>query len=374
VAGIYIHIPFCKQRCTYCDFHFSTSFSNYYSEMISCLILEIKNRAFELRGQHVETIYFGGGTPSLISSSDLNNLLGEISNNYDVIDLPEITLEANPDDMTISNLRSWKKAGVNRLSVGIQSFREKDLKWMNRAHNSEESKACLRLAQEAGFQNFSVDLIYGLPDLSMAEWKEQIHNVIGYGVQHISAYCLTVEERTILAKKVKEGEIIPADEDTQALHFNTLLEVLEKSGYEQYEVSNFCLPDFEAKHNTSYWKGVPYVGIGPSAHSFDGQSRRSNVANNALYMKGLNEGNSYYEIEILSDKEKFNETLMTGLRTKWGVSLYSLTKLHVLTKEFKDKLYTFLDKGWMREENDILYLDGDGWLMADFIASELFVV
>ncbi len=342
--------------------------------MISSLVLELKKRAPELQSQAIETIYFGGGTPSLISPKDLQILLSEIYSNYDVSIDPEITLEANPDDMTTSNLRAWKELGINRLSVGIQSFREKDLKWMNRAHSAEESKHCLQLAKDAGFQHFSVDLIYGLPELNEAEWTKQINNVIAYGVQHISAYCLTVEERTVLAKKVKDGEIIPADEDEQSSHYKTLLDVLKKSGYEQYEVSNFCLPGSEARHNTSYWKGVSYMGIGPSAHSFDGASRRSNVANNKIYIKQLNSGENYFEIERLSNKEKFNESLMTGLRTKWGVNLHSLNKLLPLTTEFISKLASFKERAWVSEKDDSLHLEGEGWLMADYIASELFMV
>lgn len=341
--------------------------------MIDCLLLELEERKGELDHQAVETIYFGGGTPSLLLPQDLQKIKDKIFQYYDVKNVSEVTLEANPDDMTFENLRYWKELGVNRLSVGIQSFREVDLKWMNRAHTAKESHACLQLAKDAGFHSFSVDLIYGLPQLSLVDWEEQITNVINYGVQHISAYCLTVEERTALAREVEKKTLLPADEDEQAEQFEVLLAVLKKTGYEPYEVSNFCLPGYEAQHNTAYWKGVPYLGIGPAAHSYDGHSRRFNVANNAIYMKNLQAGETYFEVENLTAEQRFNEIVLTGLRTKWGVSLDQLQDILPLTKEFQEKCATFQQKNWLQIDGNQMFLIGEGWLMADYISAELFV-
>jgi oxygen-independent coproporphyrinogen-3 oxidase len=341
--------------------------------MIDVICLELKHRKNEIEKFEVESIYFGGGTPSLLAAEDLKKIMDTILQNYVVKGLLEVTLEANPDDITGENLRGWKVGGIDRLSVGIQSFKQSDLEWMNRAHNVDEANNCVALAKSAGFSSFSVDLIYGLPALTLQEWESHIQNVIDYGVAHISAYCLTVEEKTALANKVKTGEISPADEDAQAEQFEFLVQKLKTAGYEQYEVSNFCLPGKEAIHNSGYWKGSNYIGIGPSAHSFDGKTRRFNVANNAQYMNKLEKGEVYYEIEGLSENQRFNELILTGIRTKWGVSKNRLTEICLLTKAFNAQLNQFKEKGWLREENGTIFLQGEGWLMADHIASELFI-
>lgn len=341
--------------------------------MVNTICSELESRKFEFENTPLNSIYFGGGTPSLLKQPEMAQILNTIELNYDVNDIKEVTLEANPDDITDESLRFWKELGISRLSIGIQSFRESDLKWMNRAHNVHEAETCVDLAKSYGFNSFSVDLIYGLPNLSLKEWQKNIQNVIDYGVDHISAYCLTVEERTALAKKVNDGDIIPADEDHQAEQFQFLVEHISKAGYEQYEVSNFCKPDKEAVHNTSYWKGIKYIGVGPSAHSFDGSSRRFNIPNNALYMKKLSENEEYFEVEHLTIEQKFNELLLTGLRTKWGVSLRKLTDIQIPNKEFIKCKNDFIAKNWIKEENGNIMLQNEGWLMADFIASELFL-
>lgn len=372
VSGIYIHIPFCKQRCSYCDFHFSTTYSSYYSRMIDTICLEIVQRKEEIAHFEVHSIYFGGGTPSLLQADDLKRIMETIHQNYVVKNLLEVTLEANPDDINETNLRGWKTAGIDRLSIGIQSFKESDLKWMNRAHSVDEANSCVATAKQAGFNAFSVDLIYGLPGLSLSDWDKHIQNVIDYGVDHISAYCLTVEEKTVLANKVKSGQIIPAEEDDQAGQFEFLVQKLKAAGYEQYEVSNFCLPGKEAVHNSGYWKGIPYLGFGPSAHSFNGINRRFNFPNNAKYMKQMEEGSTCFEEEILAEYQRFNELILTGLRTKWGVSIYSLTNVFTPSLAFHAQVKKFEEKGWLKVENETLFLQGEGWLMADYIASELF--
>ncbi len=341
--------------------------------MMNALCLELENRKEEFDKLPMCTIYFGGGTPSLVDQEEMTKIFETIQKNYDVSGLLEVTLEANPDDITTENLRFWRQLGISRLSIGIQSFREEDLRWMNRAHNAKEASTCIDLAQRNGFDSFSVDLIYGLPNLSLADWQTNIQNVIDYGVDHISAYCLTVEEKTLLAKQVKEGELQLSNEEEQAEQFQFLVEYLSQAGYEQYEVSNFCLPGREAIHNTSYWKGVPYIGIGPSAHSFNGESRRFNISNNALYMRHIEEKEIYFEVEKLTNKERFNEQVLTGLRTKWGVDLTSLSQVHALDDEFIQKKNQFITKNWMIENEGHIKLFGDGWLLADFIASELFV-
>lgn len=373
MAGIYIHIPFCKQRCSYCDFHFSTSYQSYRSKLIDTICEELVFRKDELNGEVINSVYFGGGTPSLLNSDELKSIQSTISANYLISSSPEITLEANPDDMSVSNLKDWRNNGINRLSVGIQSFRDNDLKWMNRAHTAEHAENCVKDAQQFGFNAISVDLIYGLPSMDLSEWNNQIEKAISLNIQHISAYCLTVEQKTQLHKLVEKGEVVPGNEDHQSEQFLHLLQVLKEKGFEQYEISNFCIPGFEAVHNSSYWKGEKYIGIGPSAHSFDGTNRRWNISNNALYMKLFKEEKTWYEKEELTGKDRFNELLLTGLRTKYGVNLSALQSNHSLTKDFIQKIENYANDGWMQKIEGTLLLTDEGKLRADYIASELFI-
>ena len=373
MAGIYVHIPFCKQKCTYCDFHFSTTYDVYRNEMINSILQEIEQRKDYLNNQFIQTIYFGGGTPSLLTAIELNTILVKINDTFNVTDNTEITLEANPDDINNKQLNLWKKEGVNRLSIGLQSFKETDLMWMNRAHTVDEANQCISLAQEAGFNNLTIDLIYGLPGLSLTEWKNHIQRLIDQNVPHISAYCLTVEKSTALANWVNKGKIKPVNEDVQSEQFMALIELLEKNNYEQYEISNFCKKGFESQHNSNYWKGEHYIGVGPSAHSFNGVSRSWNVSNNRSYMKALKKGDAYFEQEVLTPINQFNELLLTGLRTKYGVQLTALEEICSLTDEFNRTYLSFIDKGWVKKENALLTLTKEGKLMADHIASELFL-
>ncbi len=375
MAGIYIHIPFCKQKCSYCDFHFSTTFEKYRSDMIDSLINEIEFRKDYLVDQKIETLYFGGGTPSLLTFEELNSIITKVKSSFPNIQLKEITLEANPDDINERSLNEWKQAGVNRLSIGLQSFKSEDLTWMNRAHTVEEALKCIPLAQENGFTNLTIDLIYGLPNLSLIEWKNAIQWVINQKVPHISAYCLTVEEKTSLHKLVKTSKIKPANEDQQSEQFTLLVNLLQQNGYEQYEVSNFAIPGFRSIHNGNYWKGEHYLGIGPSAHSFNGKSRSWNIANNSKYIQLIKElNNGWIETEVLSPQDRFNELLLTGLRTTDGLNINQLIEILPFTNEFNQTKSQFIEAGWITEGNGQLKLTREGLLKADYIASELFVV
>ena len=374
MAGIYVHIPFCKQKCSYCDFHFSTTFHKYRTEMIESICKEIIYRKDYLAHQTIETVYFGGGTPSLLTKNEFEKILNTIQNTFKIgVDL-EFTVEANPDDINEHNLKDWKEIGVNRLSIGLQSFREEDLRWMNRAHNSTEALNCVSMAQKAGFDNLSVDLIYGLPNLSTEDWKKNIQHVIDMKVPHVSAYCLTVEEKTSLHQMVKNNKIKPATEDEQSDQFNLLIETLAENGLEQYEISNFSKPGKHSVHNSNYWFGKHYLGIGPSAHSFNGASRSWNISNNQQYIKKITNNEKWDEIEVLSKENQFNELLMVGLRTKFGVNIKNLKELLPFSIAFQNTLNTFIANEWVVEEEENLRLTKEGRLKADYIASELFVI
>lgn len=340
--------------------------------MIDTICLEIEQRADYLASKELSSIYFGGGTPSLLTKAELNQLLETIQGRFTLANSCEITLEANPDDIDLERLSFWKQVGINRLSIGLQSFKESDLQWMNRAHSVNEALQCVSLARKSGITNISVDLIYGLPHLSMEEWKQHIETVLAMDVQHISAYCLTIEEKTALHHLVESKKIVPAGEDDQSEQFIFLIDRLKQAGFNHYEISNFGLPGFEAVHNSSYWKGAQYLGVGPSAHSFDGKSRQWNVANNTLYIKNLASG-TYFELEELSPKDRWNELLLIGLRTSYGVNLEQLFAILEPSKDFVEKVSEFKQNEWLFEENGTLLLTSEGRLKADFIASELFV-
>jgi len=373
MAGIYIHIPFCKQKCSYCDFHFSTTFASYRTLMIESIVKEIKSRVLYVENQLIETIYFGGGTPSLLSITELKSILTTIYSHFKIIEFPEITLEANPDDISIDSLNNWKEIGINRLSIGLQSFREEDLKWMNRAHSSEEALNCVAQAKEMGFNTISVDLIYGLPNFTSEDWRKNIQTVINFGIQHVSAYCLTVEEKTALSKWVETHKIIPANEDQQSEQFEILVEELEKAGIHQYEISNFSKSTFESKHNSNYWKGKHYLGIGPSAHSFNGISRSWNISNNRQYIKNIETQTDWFETEILTSKDQFNELILIGLRTIAGVDLNQLKSILLPQDSFWKKVTEFQKLEWLISSDNLIVLTKTGRLKADYIASELFV-
>jgi oxygen-independent coproporphyrinogen-3 oxidase len=374
MAGIYLHIPFCKQACFYCDFHFSTSLKKK-DELISCLIKELEIRKDELQTETIETIYFGGGTPSLLSIKEVELLLNAIYKNYNVIENPEITLEANPDDLPEAKILELAKSSVNRLSIGIQSFFEDDLKLMNRAHNANEAKKCLTVATHH-FDNITVDLIYGIQNMSIDKWKVNLQTVFDFGINHISSYALTVEPNTALDSFIKNGKYLPLNEELAKQHFNVLVDETEKQGFVHYEISNFGKPNYFSKHNTSYWKGKKYIGIGPSAHSFNETQRSWNVSSNAKYIKSISENKLPNELEKLSKEDVFNEYIMTGLRTIWGVSLEKIkndfgeTYIEYLENQTKKHI----DKELLYIENQILKTTKKGKFLADGIASDLFIL
>ncbi len=372
MSGIYIHIPFCKQACNYCDFHFSTSMKKK-DEMVLALAKEIVMRKSEFENEVVETIYFGGGTPSRLQIADLRLQLDSIYKNYTVAQNPEITLEANPDDLSEEYLMELLEIGINRLSIGIQSFFEDDLKMMNRAHNATEAKKCLESATKY-FDNISLDLIYGIPGMSNESWKKNIDTALSFGIPHISSYALTVEPKTALNKLIQTGKIAEPKDEVASEHFMILVETLEANGFVHYELSNFGKPDYFSKNNSAYWLGKKYIGIGPSAHSYDGVSRSWNVANNALYLKSIEENLLPMETEVLSVSDRYNEYIMTGLRTIWGVSLeriqneFGQSYFDYLLKQAQK----FLDDDLLSIENAILKPTPKGKFLTDGIASDLF--
>lgn len=386
MSGIYIHIPFCKQACHYCDFHFSTSLKKK-DEMILALAKEIALRKKEAENETVETIYFGGGTPSILSIEDIKLLIDEVYKNYKVVESPEITVEANPDDLTEERIIELSKNKVNRLSIGIQSFFEDDLKMMNRAHNAEEASKCLEIAAKY-FDNISLDLIYGIPGMSNEKWKQNIEKALSFHIPHISSYALTVEPKTALDTFIKKGIINQPNDDVAQEHFHILVETLQENGFIHYELSNFGKENYFSKNNSSYWLGKKYIGIGPSAHSYNGISRSWNIANNALYIKSIQENKLPLTSEYLSKEDKYNEYIMTGLRTIWGVSLERI-KL-----EFGQEFLDYLNKQSQRFINDgllaivtssdfdvsqdgmerVLKTTKKGKFLCDGIASDLFLV
>lgn len=373
--GVYLHIPFCAQKCSYCDFHFSTSFSTYREQMIAAIVREMEMRAPSWQEKEISTVYFGGGTPSLLTENELRKLVNAIHKLAPVSKDAEITLECNPDDCSEEKLHFWKAIGINRLSIGIQSFRTGQLRWMNRTHNAEEATAAIQRAYACGFRVLTCDLIYGLPGMDLIELQEQLDTLIQLDVDHISAYCLTVEQKTVLAAKVKTGELLPAEQEEQARQFLFLVDYLEQKGYEQYEISNFARRKAYSRHNSSYWKGVPYLGIGPSAHGFSGDERYWNVANNRTYMKQIEKGELPEEREQLSVYDRFNELLLVGLRTIWGVSLNELLQLIPDPGiDWFEKVENYTIAGLLLTEQDQLVLTKNGRLQADGIASDLFIL
>jgi oxygen-independent coproporphyrinogen-3 oxidase len=372
MAGIYIHIPFCKQACHYCDFHFSTSLKNK-DRMLWALHQELAMRAQDFSEVVVETVYFGGGTPSLLSVAEIEQLLATLRKEYRLVEAPEITLEANPDDLDAATLKALGASPVNRLSIGVQSFFEEDLQMMNRAHAAVEAENCVATAARY-FDKISIDLMYGVPGLSAERWRQNLQKAFDLGVTHISSYALTVEDNTALSRFIQNKSYPPLDDALALAHFQILVEETKKQGFVQYEVSNFAKPNCFSKHNTSYWKGVPYLGIGPSAHSFSGSQRAWNVANNAKYLRAIENKELAFEIETLSVTDRYNEYVMTGLRTVFGVSLekvhqdFGTAYVAFLTKE----MGSHIDAGTLELVAGVLKATPKGMFLVDGVASELF--
>lgn len=375
MAGIYFHIPFCKQACHYCDFHFSTSLK-YKEELLLALKNEFIQRKNYIESSTIESIYFGGGSPSILKPSDIQTLIDSVHQFFDVASDAEISLEANPDDLYSEKVKGFKNTDINRFSIGIQSFFDEDLKWMNRAHTSQEADACIKRVQDAGFENITCDLIYGFPLLTEDKWAQNIDTLVEFDVPHLSCYGMTVEPKTALAKFIKVGKTAPMSETQAAKQFIQLIKKLEENHYTHYEISNFAKNNHFAQHNTNYWKGVPYLGIGPSAHSFNGSSRSWNISNNALYIKKVGNREKYWEEEQLSLYDRFNENIMTSLRTMWGIDLNTIkTKFGETYKNYLLKeAQPFLAKKHLTSEKNTLKLTSKGKLLADYIASELFLI
>ena len=375
MSGIYIHIPFCKKACHYCDFHFSTSLQNK-EALVKTILTEIDVRHDYLKDKNIQTIYFGGGTPSLLSEKETFLILEKIYKLYNVSKDAEITLECNPDDLSDDKLKELKRLEINRLSIGLQSFDEEELVWMNRAHTAKESEASVKRAQDRGFENITIDLIYGSKFSNLANWKKTLDNAIALDVKHISSYNLTIEEKTKLGHDYKVKKEIAIDEEKSSDMFIEMIDRLEKNNFIHYEISNFGKEGFFSSHNSNYWKGEHYLGLGPSAHSFDGLSRQWNVANNNVYIKKLSEKTyDFFEKEILTEKERFNEYVLTSLRTIWGIDLIYL-KANFNSdyiKTFLNQVDIYIKQQHIVVKQDTYTLTEKGKLLADKIASELFM-
>jgi oxygen-independent coproporphyrinogen-3 oxidase len=373
MAGIYIHIPYCKQACHYCNFHFSTNTKSM-QQMHEAMLLEIVRRKHELTHQKIDTIYFGGGTPGLLPQNMIIDFIECIQLNYQAQEVQEITIEVNPDDMTSEKLLAYRNAGVNRLSIGTQSFFEEDLLYMNRSHDAQAAKRCIQLARELGFKNLSIDLIYGFPLLSNEKWKHNFFEAIEQGITHISCYAMTVEPKTALNKMIQQQKVAQINNAQSAFQFELLMNWVEEIGWDHYEISNFASPNNRAMHNSNYWHGANYLGIGPSAHSFDGSRRCWNIANNAMYINGINNNLPIAEKEVLTAKQQLNEYIMTNIRLKEGIHLPSIknkcsdAEWQLFLKEINAASNLF------EKNNDFLFLNNQGKLFADKIASDLFFV
>ena len=373
MAGIYIHIPFCKQACHYCNFHFSTSLK-LQNDFLDALLKEMVLRKNYLQGEQVDTIYLGGGTPSLLPEEGLSGIMDRIYADYRISNNAEITLEANPDDIGPVNLAIWKKSGINRLSIGVQSFFEEDLAWMNRAHTALQAESSVRQALDAGFGNISIDLIYGTPGLTDTKWEKNMRQAADLKIPHLSCYALTVEPGTALDVMTRKKKVLPVNNGDQARQFLLMTDFFQAGGYEHYEISNLCLPGNRSVHNSSYWNGAKYMGLGPSAHSFNGSSRQWNIANNSLYIQSLKNRNTSFELETLTATHRFNEYIMTSLRKTEGVDLNAVREN--FGERYADELLPlskkYIANNWIENAQDKLILTREGKLFADHIASELF--
>ncbi|MBL4592846.1 MAG: radical SAM family heme chaperone HemW [Flavobacteriales bacterium] len=374
MAGIYLHIPFCKQSCSYCDFHFSTSLKHK-TDLIQALVKEIEGRKNQLTEQ-IETIYFGGGTPSLLGGDDLKLIIEALYTNYTVADKIEFTLECNPDDLSKEKLKELNSAGVNRLSIGVQSFNNEELNFFNRAHNASEAESSIKRSQDVGFENITIDLIYGSPVLTDEIWLDNLQKINDFNVPHLSAYGLTVEPKTKLAYQIEMGELPSLNDEKMVSQFKTLIQNTREFGLTQYEISNFGKEGFYSQHNSNYWKGVAYLGFGPSAHSYLDNKRFWNVSNNIKYIKALNENEVYFEEETIDEKTAFNEYILTRLRTIWGVEI-DYIKVHFsaeINTHFKKEIQPYLNSSYLQQLNNKVVLTDEGILIADKITSDLFYV
>ena len=375
MAGIYVHIPFCKQACYYCDFHFSTTFESYRKQMIAAICKEIELKKNIFKNKHVKTIYFGGGTPSILDNDEVDQILLALHSNYETSFVKEITIEANPEDISLDKLEHWKFKGINRISLGVQSFFEEDLEQMNRVHDAKQADDSIRLIREVGFDNYSIDFMFALPLLTDEQLNKNLDKVIDLKVPHISCYNLTVKEKTALLNLIKKGVVADLSEDKSIRQFEFIMEKLSRNKYLQYEISNYALEGYKSLHNSSYWEQKAYIGIGPSAHSFYNSTRSFNIANNKAYIKKINNKEDYFEIEKLSDKDFFNEFVMTRLRTSKGIDVRDLEIVFPqFVNGFKERTADFIRGGQLAFFGDEYRLTKKGKLIADYITSEFFVI
>lgn len=374
MAGIYLHIPYCKQACHYCDFHFSTNLSTK-TQLVEAICQEIVLQKNYLGTDSLDSIYFGGGTPSILSEKELNTIFETLFKCFSLNQNAEITLEANPDDLQHEKLIQLKNSPINRLSIGIQTFHDKQLQFLNRAHTQKEGIECVKNAQDLGFDNINVDLIYGIHDLSLHEFEQDVQQLLLLNSQHISAYCLTIEEKTAFGKWLKKGKIKEVNDQMAIQHYQLMIKQFAEHGFEQYEISNFAKNEQYSQHNTSYWKGKKYLGIGPGAHSFNGYSRQYNISNNAKYIQTIHQQKLPFEEEFLSNQDFVNEYFMTSLRTKWGCNLTYLDNHlnHKTLMKQSELINSLVSKKWIIIKNNYMFLTEEGKLFADHIASEFFI-
>lgn len=375
MPGIYIHIPFCRRKCHYCNFY-STTLLRYRKDFKDALLKEIVVRKAYLPQEPVQTIYIGGGTPSLLSMDDLAGIFDTLFSSFRIARDAEITLEANPDDLTENYLDSLRHLPVNRLSIGIQSFFSEDLRYLNRIHSSDQALSCIDLARRKGFDNLSIDLIYGIPTQTAERWSDNLQRVLSNGIPHISAYALTVEPSTALEHLIQKGKIQVPDEERMVEHFHILCDLMDTYSYTHYEISNFCRDDRYARHNVSYWTNEPYLGLGPSAHSYNGHTRQWNTPDLVSWMDQLSQDQPFFELETLHPVQHYNEYVMTTLRTMWGCN--ADTVLEQFGPEYRSHLLRFaghwIESGLLTLQGNILRLTRNGMLFADRITSELFMV
>ena len=370
MAGIYIHIPFCKQACSYCNFHFSTT-AKHREEIVSAMLKEIEHRADFYDDELIKSIYLGGGTPSILSQAELSSIFNQLERHFDLNELEEVTLEANPDDLSKEKLRELKELPINRLSIGIQSFHQKDLDFMNRAHSAEEGIASVKRALDMGFEKLSLDLIFGIPTSTTAQWEANLKQIFSLDFDHLSAYALTLEEGTLFHHQVKSGKIKEVDDQVVAEQYQLLQDYIEHENWEQYELSNYCRNEQYAIHNTAYWMNERYLGIGPAAHSYDGRNRRWNVANNHLYYKHIHEGKEYFETEQLSEVDRYHELLISRLRTKWGIPKTFLeeTFSSIILEHFTNSCAKLSE--YIEEKDDRYQIKGRYWFTSDNLLEQL---
>ena len=359
----------------YCNFHFIIS-QNDKEDMLNCMKLELELRQDYLKNNKVDTIYFGGGTPSVLEKNEIISILQKIYDKYNIVENPEITLECNPDDLSKDKLIALKEIGINRLSIGAQSFNDKELKWMNRSHNANQSERCIKIAQQVGFDNITIDLIYGLPGQTITDWEKNLKEMFKYNIQHFSAYALTIENKTILKHLVNTNKIKPLEEELIVNQFNLLIDKADEHGFIHYEISNFGKKGYFSKHNTAYWQSKHYLGIGPSAHSYNGKSRSWNVSSNKQYIQKITKGEDYFEVEKLTKNQQYNEYVFTALRTIWGINSKKIAQrfnINILN-HYLTEIKKWEKKAYVKQADKVFTLTKKGQIFADRIASDLFIV